>query len=48
VGAFALDQDGADAALLITLNPGAYTVQVAGVGETTGTSLVEIYEVPSP
>jgi hypothetical protein len=35
-----------DAALLITLHPGVYTVQVAGVDNTTGVALVEIYEVP--
>jgi hypothetical protein len=35
-----------DAALLITLQPGVYTVQVAGVDNTTGVALVEIYEVP--
>lgn len=46
VGAFALGDGSLDAALLITLNPGAYTVQVAGVGETTGVGLVEVYEVP--
>ena len=34
-----------DAALLLTLNPGTYTVQVSGVGNTTGVALVEVYEV---
>jgi hypothetical protein len=37
---------GRNAALLITLNAGAsYTVQVAGVNNTTGEALIEVYEV---
>jgi hypothetical protein len=46
VNAFALDANSKDAALLLTLPPGAYTAQVSGVGNTTGVALVEIYEVP--
>ena len=46
VGAFALPVGGKDAAALITLKPGSYTVQVSGVGGTTGVALVEVYEVP--
>jgi hypothetical protein len=46
VGAFALPTGSRDAALLVTLAPGSYTVQVGGVGGTTGVALVEIYEVP--
>jgi hypothetical protein len=46
VGAFALPLTSRDAALLVTLQPGSYTVQVSGVGGTTGTALVEVYEVP--
>jgi sugar lactone lactonase YvrE len=45
VGAFALPSDSADCALVVTLSPGAYTVQVSGVGATTGVALAEIYEV---
>ncbi len=45
VGAFPLSSS-RDAALLITLPPGSYSAQVAGVGETTGVALVEVYEVP--
>ncbi len=45
VGAFALNEGSLDAALLITLNPGAYTVLVEGVGGAAGNGLVEIYEV---
>ncbi|MBI5689039.1 MAG: PKD domain-containing protein [Verrucomicrobia bacterium] len=46
VGAFALPPGSRDAALLVTLQPGSYTVQVSGVGGATGVALVEIYEVP--
>gem|GEM_PF-2267399 len=46
VGAFPLAAGSRDAALLITLNAGAsYTVQVAGVNNTTGEALIEVYEV---
>ena len=44
-GAFPLGS-AADAALVATLPPGSYTVQVSGVGGATGVALVEIYEVP--
>jgi sugar lactone lactonase YvrE len=46
VNAFALDANSKDAALLLTLPPGAYTAQVSGMGNTTGVALVEVYEVP--
>ncbi len=46
VGAFQLDAGSRDAALLTTLAPGAYTVQVSGVNNGTGEALIEIYEVP--
>ena len=46
VGAFALPAGSKDAALLVTLPPGAYTVQVSGVGNTTGVALIEVYEAP--
>ena len=46
VGTFPIDPASKDSALLITLNPSLYTVQVAGVGDTTGVCLVEVYEVP--
>ncbi len=46
VGAFPLAAGSRDAALLINLNAGAsYTVQVAGVNNTTGEALIEVYEV---
>lgn len=45
VGAFALQPDGRDPALVVTLPPGAYTAQISGVGSTTGVALIEVYEV---
>jgi hypothetical protein len=46
VGAFALPPNSKDAAALVLLNPGNFTVQVSGTGTSTGTALVEVYEVP--
>jgi len=46
VGAFPLPAGSRDAALLTTLPPGGYSVQVSGVNNTTGVALVEVYEVP--
>ncbi len=45
VGAFALDANSADAALVYTAVPGAYTAQVSGADGGTGIALVEVYEV---
>ncbi len=45
-GAFALAANSEDAALLITLPPGAYTVEVRGKGESEGVALLELYDVP--
>ena len=45
VGAFALQAGSRDAAMVINLEPGAYTVQVRGKGTTTGVAIVEVYEV---
>jgi hypothetical protein len=46
VGAFSLNTGSADAALLVTLPPGAYSAQVSGIASGTGEALVEVYEVP--
>ena len=46
VGAFALPAGSLDAALVVTLNPGGYTVQVSGVAGATGSALIELYELP--
>ena len=45
VGAFALPTGSADTALLMTLAPGTYTVQVSSADGTTGIALVEAYQV---
>lgn len=37
--------DAAEAAIVMTLEPGGYTAIVRGNGETTGIALVEVYEV---
>ncbi len=47
-GAFAAREDARDAALLLTLQPGSYTAQVAGLVATTGVALLEIYELGAP
>jgi len=46
VGAFDLATNSKDAALLITLPPGAYTVEVKGRDEEEGVALLEVYAVP--
>jgi hypothetical protein len=47
VGAFAMDDAASgDAALVVTLSPGAYTVVASAVGDAAGTALVEIYDLP--
>ncbi len=46
-GAFSLGTTATpDSALLVTLAPGGYTAQVSGSNNTSGTALVEVYEVP--
>ncbi len=46
VGAFSLPQASKDAALFITLPPGAYTVEISGKDNGEGVALLEIYDVP--
>jgi len=46
VGAFPVPNGSADAAILLNLEPGAYTAQVVGLAGSTGNALVEIYEIP--
>jgi hypothetical protein len=46
VGAFALPTGSLDSAVLTTVPPGAYTIQVAGKARAEGVILFEIYEVP--
>jgi uncharacterized protein (DUF1800 family) len=44
-GAFALANGSKDAALLTTLAPGSYTLQVSGANNATGEALVEVYDI---
>lgn len=44
-GAFALDSASRDAAIVLTLDPGGYTVVVTSTGGTTGYALVEVYDL---
>jgi large repetitive protein len=43
VGAFALPNPSADSALLLTLPPGTYTVQITSAKGNSGTALFEAY-----
>jgi hypothetical protein len=45
VGAFALLGNSADSALVLTLQPGTYSVQVSGANGSTGIALAEVYQV---
>ena len=47
VGAFTLPASSKDAAILLNLNPGAYTAVVSGANGATGVALVEIYATAS-
>jgi outer membrane protein assembly factor BamB len=42
-GAFALREDSPDAAAILTVSPGNYTIQVSGIGGVTAEALVEVY-----
>lgn len=46
VGAFPLPEGSRDSAALITLPAGAYTAQISAPAGSTGTVLLEVYEVP--
>lgn len=46
VQAFPLLETSADCAMVVTVEPGNYTIQVSGVANTTGEALVEIYQLP--
>jgi uncharacterized delta-60 repeat protein len=46
VGAFPLSSSSQDAALLIAIKPGSYTIQVAGPALAEGTALIEVYPLP--
>jgi Ice-binding-like/Putative Ig domain len=44
VGAFPLPTGSKDSALLVTLQPGSYTIEVTSVSGATGVALVEVYD----
>ncbi len=46
VSAFSLPTTSNDAAVLVTLNPGAYTAQVSGASGSSGIALLEMYDMP--
>jgi len=46
VGAFPLNEGSEDAALILDLEPGLYTVVTTGENLTTGVALVEVYSIP--
>lgn len=43
---FPLTPGSKDAALLVALPAGSYTIQVTGAAGTTGNALIEVYELP--
>jgi hypothetical protein len=45
-GAYAWAAGSKDAAIVATLQPGAYTAIVSGANHTTGVALVEVFELP--
>ena len=45
-GAFPLGENSEDAAMIIDLDPGLYTVVTSGENGTTGIALVELYAIP--
>lgn len=45
IGLGALSSTSLDSVILATLTPGAYTVQLSGVGSTSGNGLLEIYDL---
>ena len=44
-GAFVLPDASKDAAVFVCLPPGGYTVVISGAGTTTGTALIEVYDL---
>jgi hypothetical protein len=47
-GAFSLAAGSSDSAVLVTLQPGSYTVNVSGVSGGSGSALAEVYDVTGP
>jgi hypothetical protein len=46
VGAFGFESGSKDASLVLDLPPGGYTAVIRGIKSSTGTALIEVYEVP--
>ncbi len=46
VGAFPIDTESQDAAMIISLDTGLYTLRISGEEGTTGVALVELYALP--
>jgi hypothetical protein len=46
IAGLGLDDSSKDAALVITLDPGAYSAQVSSANSSTGLVLIEVYDVP--
>ncbi len=46
VGAFELDPESSDAAMIISLETGLYTMRIRGEDGTTDVALVELYALP--
>lgn len=44
-GAFSLPGDSTDAAIVVRLPPGGYTIQATGLGNATGNVLLEVYDL---
>ena len=44
-GAFPLQAGSLDAAIIVSLAPGSYTVQVRGADGGTGEALIEVYDL---
>jgi cytochrome c553 len=48
VGAFPLAENGRDSALIATVSAGSYSVQLSGANNTSGTALVEVFDLDAP
>jgi len=48
VGAFPLNANSNDCAVILSLQPGAYTATVTGLSNSTGNAMLEVYQVSSP
>ncbi len=46
VGAQPIDEGSEDAALILDLEPGLYTVKVSGENQTSGVALIEVFAIP--